>query len=485
MFVCLLDCFENPTPNAYTANTTRIRIQWQQQYSMLFSFLPSVPLGILKVTTALVVLTALAHQFKHAVKHVTMNNAIEQSHNDFFRTTSTRSATAPTAKIRNHQKQNLQGNNSAFGACLLVKDDNDLLYEWIAYHYTIMPLRFLVVGVDVNSTQDPSDVLQRWRDADTDLQYWVLNASEFDIYTTDASNRKQRRRQQQTVVSKNRNRTFLQEEKDREHHALITRQKGFVTMCSRLLKEQGVRWTTYIDSDEFVVPNILTPEDKLLTVDGSDHYSIRNESLRIRGQLLQPIGSASSSSTTVLDVLLQMQSAEMVQACYTVPRLIVGALENQTCPEAQSVKDYYTRTIGNSSYDNMSTLRFVQHSKKGDFAQNKFGKVFMDLSRIPRDDLVRRQPPSNIHRPYREYCGPGAVHFPNAVFYLNHYIGSWERYSSRSSDRRRNRQEWEQRAYFNDGIACETKIHQWLSRFVALVGEARARVLLGALPHRL
>jgi len=38
--------------------------------------------------------------------------------------------------------------SNGLAACLVIKDDNDRLVEWIAYHYQVLPLRFLVVGVD-------------------------------------------------------------------------------------------------------------------------------------------------------------------------------------------------------------------------------------------------------------------------------------------------------------------------------------------------
>jgi hypothetical protein len=48
------------------------------------------------------------------------------------------------------------------GACLLVKDDNHLLVEWLAYHYISLPLVHLVVAVDPESVTSPLPVLQRW-----------------------------------------------------------------------------------------------------------------------------------------------------------------------------------------------------------------------------------------------------------------------------------------------------------------------------------
>ena len=69
--------------------------------------------------------------------------------------------------------------NDSFGACLMLKEDNELLYEWLAYHYTTLPLRFLFVASDIGNLQNPEEVLMRWKTANTDLEFWVQNASEF------------------------------------------------------------------------------------------------------------------------------------------------------------------------------------------------------------------------------------------------------------------------------------------------------------------
>lgn len=52
--------------------------------------------------------------------------------------------------ILSHENNIIDGNTEkdGFSACLIFKDDNDRLVEWIAYHYQVLPLRFLVVGVD-------------------------------------------------------------------------------------------------------------------------------------------------------------------------------------------------------------------------------------------------------------------------------------------------------------------------------------------------
>ena len=109
----------------------------------------------------------------------------------------------------------------------------------------------------------------------------------------------------------------------------------------------------------------------------------------------------------------------------------------------------------------------------------------MDLTTIDVT-TIQSNPPRNIHRPYPEHCvAAGGIYFPNAYFFILHYIGSWERYISRGAskygDRRRNRNEWEYRAYVDDGSmsACDSTVHQWFIRFQQLVGEHRTKYLLG------
>ena len=53
--------------------------------------------------------------------------------------------------------------NRTFSTCLLVMDDNHHLVEWLAYHYHVLPLRYMIVVVDPRSTTSPSYLFNRWR----------------------------------------------------------------------------------------------------------------------------------------------------------------------------------------------------------------------------------------------------------------------------------------------------------------------------------
>jgi hypothetical protein len=338
----------------------------------------------------------------------------------------------------------------SFGACLMIKEDNGLLYEWLAYHYTVLPLRYILVGSDEGNKQDPRDVLQRWTQANTGLNYWILNSTEF-------------------IHRHGEHKGNEGNNKDDAHHSFIHRQRGFITTCSEFMKRQGLPWVTFIDSDEFIVMNRMGKDDEQLNVrTWNESMSITHTASDMRKAL-----PAHDSDATVLDAIEKLEPIKSLSPCYTIPRLLYGALDNLTCPDSEPTNELAKKEFKLSE---MSTLRFLQHGRKGDFALSKFGKVIVDFSNLTEGTIA--QAPRNIHRPWKSACGPGVVHFPDAVFYLSHYIGSWERYRSRK-DARRNRNEWEQRAFITTGSSCDEAVYKWFPRFVKAVGLDRARFLLG------
>jgi hypothetical protein len=72
-----------------------------------------------------------------------------------------------TGLIEQHQKHHdddhQQYENTTFSFCLLIKDDNEILNEWIAYHYHTINLRHLIVAVDPLSSTSPSSIFEEWR----------------------------------------------------------------------------------------------------------------------------------------------------------------------------------------------------------------------------------------------------------------------------------------------------------------------------------
>jgi Glycosyl transferase family 2 len=376
----------------------------------------------------------------------------------------TKAATHPyQATVPQQRHARRRNKDQSFGACLMVKNDNDMLYEWIAYHYTTLPLGRIVIGRDIGGEQDPSDVLHRWKRAGIDdLQYWILDSEDF-IH-----------RHSRYKYGEGGNRTG-KELKAYNHHTLIHRQKGFLTVCNELLKKNGAHWVVHIDSDEFVALNPAT------SYESDDAASMSNGTLAIRKRIANDI-----ENMTVLDLVQDLQRDGVMSECYIMPRLLVGALENRTCPklyETTRIQQLAQARL-NDRYQQMSTLRFTQHARKGDFMASKFGKAMLDVSKLSNETI--QQFPRSPHRPYPSHCGNAVgVPFPDTFFFLMHYIGSWERYSHRG-DLRRTRSEWEERAFVDyvtnatvGSSGCASRVHLWYPRFLDLVGEEVHTVLLG------
>jgi hypothetical protein len=105
---------------------------------------------------------------------VTSQEGILRADSRYFTTTSSEQSFQKTESVvsRNEDidsvKSRLLENDKqfpfTFSACLLVKDDNQLLPEWLAYHYTIMPLRRLIVGVDPLSLTRVEPILDKYRE---------------------------------------------------------------------------------------------------------------------------------------------------------------------------------------------------------------------------------------------------------------------------------------------------------------------------------
>ena len=62
--------------------------------------------------------------------------------------------------------------NATISACLLVRDDNDIMNEWLAYHYHVLKLRRLIVAVDPHSETSPAGVLNKWKEY-MDIDLWT------------------------------------------------------------------------------------------------------------------------------------------------------------------------------------------------------------------------------------------------------------------------------------------------------------------------
>jgi hypothetical protein len=64
-----------------------------------------------------------------------------------------------------------------------------------------------------------------------------------------------------------------------------------------------------------------------------------------------------------------------------------------------------------------------------------------------------------------------------SLLQVNHYLGSWERYSGRV-DNRRSREAFDERSSLLHGNNCKARMYEWIPNFFQQVGLERAKQLL-------
>jgi Glycosyltransferase family 92 len=122
----------------------------------------------------------------------------------------------------------------AFASCILIKDDNHWLIEWLAYHWFVMPLRYLIVAVDPDSKTSPVPILQRWKSRNL-MTISVWNDTMFMPKKINA------------------NPKMFDNNTDLMMHRV--RQNNFYFKCMRTFKQRNREWLMLTDTDEYVVPN--------------------------------------------------------------------------------------------------------------------------------------------------------------------------------------------------------------------------------------
>jgi hypothetical protein len=367
---------------------------------------------------------------------------------------SKRKSSAP--KVETPKKENDQ---DFFSICLLIKDDNDLLNEWIAYHYHVLKLRHLVVAVDPESETSPAAILETWRknfglqvDEWTDQNYmpefflqgmyehvprmikWSDNATK---WKSDGVN----------VTSEDLEKTF---QKINRHRY---RQSKFLKECILHLQKQDRKWVTHVDTDEFIVIN----------------PALRQEGEA--GNITVPTILGQNTIFSFLQDLVHLNSGVVNWPCISMPRLLFGAREDPV--SSGGIGDHAPSRLS------LETMRWKYHADYADQNLNRLPKVIMDVSGVPPSALNSSKVFS-IHRPSLGLCRRQAQmdmtvgrKYPITV---NHYIGSLSRYMSRKDARRTPKTYW-QKADIQAG-KDDDWMDGWLDSFVDTYGLHKASSVL-------
>jgi hypothetical protein len=400
---------------------------------------------------------------------------------------------------RHHGRKNTASHTptskEGFGACLFILDDNHRLSEWLAYHYHVLPLNYLVVGVDPNSETSPTSLLNSWRRRHSKEDIEIVEWNTTQIYQGEVDDYQERQRRNNHHPSNNNKRT------PQNSIALFYQmQNMFLRNCLLHMKQENKTWVTVIDSDEFIHFNgqegeisqmdhgNLNPEDDTTTTTTQNESSSSSSSPNLKDSLYRMVvpgisypsiqekgsiykflkflerqpqpslplnhplwnlyqaergnhGNATSTATTVF-----------VPPCISIPRLLFGAIESTHDERHKMVPKSPLSSSSSSSSPSFytsfnpslfSTLRFRKHMTKSIAATeriNGWAKVIIDVSRIPWEDFPTLQNAwdldglsINVHRPIPKHCA--LPYFMDggaaSLFRINHYVGSWEAYNYR------------------------------------------------------
>ena len=337
--------------------------------------------------------------------------------------------------------------NATFSACLLIKDDNEILNEWLAYHYYELNLRHLIVAVDPLSTQSPSDILQRWR-LMTNLEILEWNDSNYmpDYFINMG-------RPPETYMQKAEDfSTTLTEAALIEISNHRYRQRVFLAECMKKHRKLGNSWVIHIDTDEYVVAS------KLLRQMKPDYLDILP--MDQPGSVLKLIQQAVSKTPALVSY-----------PCISMLRVLFGSVESTPKERNKLVPSNFNST-------RFETLRWRYHALPHNMTLHGNPKVILDVAAIPEKyfpDVV-----FSIHRPVPAFCHRNSdltfTNFRRQPLAVNHYLGSWERYSARQ-DKRRGRAVYDAKA--NQQRGKDDGLRPWLQGFVREMGEVRAAKLLG------
>lgn len=334
-------------------------------------------------------------------------------------------------------------NNQSFSACLLVMDDNHRLDEWIAYHWYVLPLRYLVIAVDPHSNTSPTAVLNKWRRYMNIIEWTDSN------FTLDN--------------------LMIQPDDDpdlkkRKHR---TRQTSFYVECARHLMQANRTWTSYVDIDEFLTLN-------------RDIVGEKDEQLPYRSgsvmKMLLKYSSNETSSTTEQEKRWYRHFQGKV--CVSIPRSLYSAVESAE----DKINKGVPPNLGFNATQQLETLRFrYRATAPRGKSRDGLGKSLLDVSQVQPNDLK----PGTAHRPIG-ICPRPLQNYDEVPIGIHHYLGSWESYSSREDARKgtlRNVNVWTERSVLQSGGA-DDEVRPWLEGFVREVGVETAGNLLrmGGIP---
>jgi len=345
--------------------------------------------------------------------------------------------------------------------CLLMKDDNDILPEWISYHYHLWNLRTLIVAVDPSAVTSPASILNSWKDHFglhvtlwTDTDYMPIDFLENGHIEGKAEMPK---------IAKRAGISNVTEIKRIQAHRY--RQREFYRKCIERLSINStatdsssvkfeVSWIGHIDTDEY-----LTINPWLTSRHGIETPQWIHD--------LQPtVGS-----------MMQVLEEHQRPGCFVLPRLLFGSIEDNPTSAIDSseslIKSNETSMDAMWDRTRFESLRWKYHTNWMDELRNGLPKALLDWRVIKTDEWEGRRKQllksvDSIHRPLRQEACPPSVRFDqtdDVPIAIHHYLGSEERFLSRDDTRRTKEVRKKQSVGIHDPIChvCDTDVFAYFT----------------------
>jgi hypothetical protein len=357
-----------------------------------------------------------------------------------------------TQSLPPESKQSEKETGDSFSFCLLIKDDNALLNEWIAYHYHVLKLRHLVVAVDPSSETSPSPILQAWRDNFQLLQVdeWTDQTYMPKFFLRGDFKRLPQNTKITDIPAKLPNgEKVAPEDLEKAFQKLNQhryRQMTFLKQCMIHVKKQNRTWMAHIDTDEFVVIN---------------------PNIRKKKGTVTNLALGQNTIFSFLKEKVKLNSKNVNWPCISMPRILFGAHKDD---------------IIASNRTRFETLRWKYHAANA-AKQNSNPKIIIDLSGVHFSELRHSWPKmASLHRPLVERCRTNAemediTKTHKLPLIVNHYIGSLDQYLARNDVRR------SPTTYWNKAQVTDNKdddwMDGWLDSFVSTHGQAKVNTVLG------
>ena len=366
------------------------------------------------------------------------------------------------------QQQYAASSKPGFAACLLALDDTIRLYEWIAYHFTVLPLSSLVIALDPKSSNESlievHYMAQQWIKLGLNITVWHLDESLVRAKLWPDDPKVYDLKGLQTISN------FYAKE-----------QVGFFTACTHHFLDRGKeKYLLHTDTDEFLSYNLIDPTENFTHYDDNSMVSwipketradTRKQAIPIR----QQAHTALMNNTTILSFIENQErsNASSYFPTSTGCTRIVGVV-------------YGTNTTDQTKDEILMTKKYQMKQKKlGD----GFSKVMLDISKIS-ESRGELQQTSTIHNPFPKFCGyngkwTSGVDFISSILKLSHYIGSLESFMERGSGagswiNKQNEDVWkgrnQQSSPYTDKV--DTSMGRWVDVFLSRVGKDVGEELL-------